>query len=78
MEDKPRYWYPLPERYVFLALGAYYREEISIGRLAELLCKEDGEARSLEETEEFLSAYEGQAQSSDDPSADAGQEDDAF
>lgn len=78
MEDMPRYWYPLPERYVFLALGAHQREEISIGRLAELLCKEDGEPRSLEETEEFLSAYEDQVQGDDGPSAGAGQEDDAF
>lgn len=76
--DKSRYWYPLPERYVFLALGAYHRNEISIGRLAELLCKEDGEARSLEEAEEFLSAYEAQAQGSDGPSAAIGQEEDAF
>jgi hypothetical protein len=78
VEDMPRYWYPLPERYVFLALGAYYREEISIGRLAELLCKEDGEPRSLEETEEFLSAYEAQAQGNDGPSAAADQGEDAF
>jgi Zn-dependent peptidase ImmA (M78 family)/transcriptional regulator with XRE-family HTH domain len=77
-EDMPRYWYPLPERYVFLALGAYDRQEISIGRLAELLCKENGEPRSLEETEQFLSAYEAQAQGNDGSSAGAGQEDDAF
>ena len=75
-EDKPRYWYPLPERYVFLALGAYYREEISIGRLAEVLCKDDGESRSLEETEQFLSEYEAEAQEGDGPSVPASPEDD--
>jgi Zn-dependent peptidase ImmA (M78 family)/transcriptional regulator with XRE-family HTH domain len=78
MGDMPRFWYPLPERYVFLALGAYYREEISIGRLAELLCKEDGEPRSLEETAAFLAAYEAQAQGEGGPPPDAGQEEEAF
>jgi Zn-dependent peptidase ImmA (M78 family)/transcriptional regulator with XRE-family HTH domain len=78
VEDRPRYWCPLPERYVFLALGAYRREEISIGRLAELLCTEDGEPRSLEETEQFLAGYEAQAQGDDGPWAATGEEDDAL
>jgi Zn-dependent peptidase ImmA (M78 family)/DNA-binding XRE family transcriptional regulator len=78
VEDRPCFWYPLPERYVFLALGSYHREDISIGRLAELLCKEDGEARSLEETEQFISGYEAQAEGSDGPSAGAGEDEHVF
>jgi Zn-dependent peptidase ImmA (M78 family)/transcriptional regulator with XRE-family HTH domain len=78
VDDKPRYWYPLPERYVFLALGAYYREEISVGRLAELLCKEDGEPRTVDEAEEFLAIYEEQAHGNDGPSTALGEEDDVF
>jgi hypothetical protein len=78
VEDKPRFWYALPERYVFLALSAYYREQISVGRLAELLCKEDGEPRSIVEAEQFLSEYEALAQRSDGPSGETGQEEEAF
>jgi Zn-dependent peptidase ImmA (M78 family)/transcriptional regulator with XRE-family HTH domain len=78
VEDKPRYWYALPERYVFLALGAYYREEISIGRLAELLCQEDGEPRTIDQTEDFLAIYEEQAHGHDGPSTALGEEDDVF
>lgn len=78
VEDGPRYWRPLPERYVFLALGAYYRQEISIGRLAEILCRKDGEPRSLEDTEQFLSDYEAQAHESDGPPGTVGQEEDVF
>src|SRR5262249_23116288 len=39
--EKHGFWLPLPERYVFLALRAYRNEELSIGRLAEMLCDAD-------------------------------------
>lgn len=78
VEDKQRFWYPLPERYVFLALSAYNRGEISIGRLSELLCRQDGKPRSMEDTEQFLSDYEAQAQERDGPSESVGPEDDPF
>ena len=36
--EKYRFWHPLPERYVFLAMRAYRKELISRARLAECLC----------------------------------------
>jgi Zn-dependent peptidase ImmA (M78 family)/transcriptional regulator with XRE-family HTH domain len=78
VEDKTRHWYPLPERYVYLALRAYFREEISIGRLAELLCKEDGEPRTIEEAEQFVADYESLAHGNDESSAVAGEEEDVL
>lgn len=53
-----KFWFPLPERYVFLAMRAYRREEISIGRLAEILCHPDGRPRSIEEAQEFVDRYQ--------------------
>ena len=53
-----KFWCPLPERYVFLAMRAYRREEISIGRLAEILCNPDGRPRSIEEAQEFVERYQ--------------------
>lgn len=51
------FWAPLPERYVFLAVRAYYRHQISIGKLAEILCDSQGRPRSIEQTQEFLDRY---------------------
>lgn len=56
--EKHRFWHPLPERYVFLALRAYRNEELSIGRLAEMLCDADGRRRSIEATQEFVASYQ--------------------
>jgi len=57
--EKYRFWHPLPERYVFLAMRAYRNEELSIGRLAEMLCDADGRRRSIEAAQEFVASYPG-------------------
>lgn len=66
-EAAARWWAPLPERYVFLAVRAYRREEISIGRLAEILCDVDGRPRSIEQAQGFLERYQAPSDG-DEPS----------
>ncbi|MCX5748073.1 MAG: helix-turn-helix domain-containing protein [Proteobacteria bacterium] len=56
--EKHTFWLPLPERYVFLALRAYRNEELSIGRLAEMLCDVDGKRRSIEAAQKFVDDYQ--------------------
>jgi Zn-dependent peptidase ImmA (M78 family) len=56
--EKHAFWRPLPERYVFLALRAYRSGELSIGRLAELLCDVDGRRRSIEAAQAFVESYQ--------------------
>jgi Zn-dependent peptidase ImmA (M78 family)/DNA-binding XRE family transcriptional regulator len=63
-------WFPLPERYVFLAVRAYRREELSIGRLAEILCQPDGRPRSIEEAQDFVDRYQALGEGDDLPSGD--------
>lgn len=57
-DPKGKWWKPLPERYIFLALRAYHREEISIGRLAELLHDADGHPSTIERAQEFVEHYQ--------------------
>jgi hypothetical protein len=57
-DPKAKWWKPLPERYAFLALRAYHREEISIGRLAEMLCDADGHPSSVERAQKFVERYQ--------------------
>ncbi len=65
--ERHAFWRPLPERYVFLALRAYRNADISIGRLAEVLCDADGRRRSIEAAQAFVESY--QALSLDDDGA---------
>jgi Zn-dependent peptidase ImmA (M78 family)/DNA-binding XRE family transcriptional regulator len=66
-EAVARWWSPLPERYVFLAIRAYRRNELSIGRLAEILRDVDGRPRSIEQAQAFLEGYQAPADG-DEPS----------
>lgn len=63
--EKYAFWRPLPERYVFLALRAYRNEELSIGRLAEMLCDADGRRRSIEAAQDFVESYQALSHSED-------------
>jgi Zn-dependent peptidase ImmA (M78 family) len=56
--QRSSWWDPLPERYVFLALRAYRRQEISLGRLAEFLRDEEGRPRSVEQAQDFVERYQ--------------------
>jgi len=56
-DDRQPFWPAMPDRYVFLAIRAYDREEISIGRLAEYLRHADGHQYSIEEAVDFIARY---------------------
>jgi Zn-dependent peptidase ImmA (M78 family) len=65
-QETRAFWLPLPERYVFLAVRAYRNDELSIGRLAEILRDAHGQPRSIEQAQMFVEGYQAGGNGDDD------------